>query len=87
MQRLEKFFSPVIRTTLEMKDTEDYQKKIRRAERLAKQIEGSTDYVSRINKELECSEEDRFSAVVRGPGSSPSPVSASSNAESLTPNP
>ncbi|XP_030848036.1 ataxin-2-like isoform X1 [Strongylocentrotus purpuratus] len=77
-------------TPLDPKDTDDYQRKIIRADRLAKKIEGSSDYMVRTSKEQEHTEEDRFSAVVRpmnsqpsGHSSSPSPVSASSNAESL----
>ncbi|XP_041456063.1 ataxin-2-like isoform X4 [Lytechinus variegatus] len=73
-------------TPLEMKDTDDYQRKVIRANQLAKKIEGSSDYMVRIGKELETTEEDRFSAVVRpmnppqsGHSSSSSPVSASSN--------
>ncbi|XP_054748758.2 ataxin-2-like [Lytechinus pictus] len=73
-------------TPLDMKDTDDYQRKIMRANQLAKKIEGSSDYMVRIGKELETTEEDRFSAVVRpmnppqsGHSSSSSPVSASSN--------
>ncbi|XP_072164147.1 uncharacterized protein [Diadema setosum] len=76
---------PEYTTPLEMKDTEENHRRIQRAEKMAQMIEGSTDYRHRINKELETSEDEKFSAVLRpsGHSSSSSPASASSSAESL----
>ncbi|XP_071502076.1 uncharacterized protein [Diadema antillarum] len=76
---------PEYTTPLDMKDTEENHRKIQWAEKMAQKIEGSTDYRHRVSKELETSEDEKFSAVSRpsGHSSSSSPASASSSAESL----